>query len=104
MSRSAKVQRVHVSDSAVSRMQGNLANAIDQLSSAEILDGYFVAGIRLFAGRANSFDHGLGRDLRGYIVVRRSGNCVVWDDDTASSSKTLALYTSADCTVALWIF
>lgn len=97
------VTRINTQNYELSRVQDFLANAIDRLDS-EIVNGHQIDSIDLTAGEANTINHGLGRNLRGYIVVRKDANASIWDETSSTPAKTLKLQTSSDCTVSLWVY
>src|SRR6185503_16751122 len=51
-------------------VQRYLAQLVAELNALPILDGRLVEGVRLLAGVAADVPHGLGRSLRGWVVVR----------------------------------
>ena len=98
------VLRISPNDYELSRVQDLLGDAVDLLGGKEIIDGRQIDDVALATGTANTVTHGLGRNLRGYIVTRRNADCRVWNDTSTSPSKTLLLRTSATVTVSLWVY
>lgn len=98
-------KKIKSDDDVLNRVQDQIAYSIAQLIRTEPLDGRLIPNVSLTAG-ANSVEHKLGRDLRGWIVVRKRANANIWDeqDSNTRSSLFLNLQTSADVTVDLWVF
>lgn len=83
-----------------------LREAVEELST-DILDGRLVEGVSLLsASSPNVVPHKLGRELRGYVVVLKSADARIWDEQAANTrpSSELHLRTSADCTATIWCF
>lgn len=100
-----KASRINASDYELNRVQDNLARPIDQLLQVPILDGQLVEDVVLKAGD-NLVDHGLGRVLRGWIVVRQSAMSDLYDKQSTNPfpARQLALNSSNAATVSMWVF
>jgi hypothetical protein len=87
------------------RLQDRLLKVLSALLRLPLLDGQLVEDLALTSG-LNNLNHGLGRSLRGYLVVRASADVRLWDDDAASSAPQLfhRIQASAPATVTLWVF
>jgi hypothetical protein len=78
---------------------------LDPVVSSPILAGRQLDGIVLVTG-SNTINHGLGRKLQGYFVVLNSASATFYDTQStnASTQLTLALVSSADTTISLWVY
>lgn len=86
------------------RVQDNVNSAFIPLQSAQIINGQVLKGILLTTGQDNPVSHKLGRELVGYIVIKKNANADVWDSTSATPTLTVVLQTSANCTVDLYVF
>jgi hypothetical protein len=88
--------------------QAQLVNVVDQLNRIPLLDGRQIGPIVLAAGVTKDIVHGLGRTLRGWIIVRvgYSGATAVVQE--ASGNPDEALFLRLSCaqavTLSLWVF
>ena len=102
LSRFAKVQ---VEDEELSRVQDRVKAALDPLTSIPLLDGVLLEGVVITAGSFTPVAHRLARPWRGYLVLTRGANAVVWNQTAGSDSGSfLYLQASANVTVNLWVF
>lgn len=87
------------------KLQERLQEFFSAIQNCDLIDGLLLTEVDLSTG-ANSIAHKLGRELRGWIVVRNRADSRLWDtqDNNTFKSKTLALNASADTTVDLWVF
>jgi len=101
-----KTKTVNFTDDKINRMQDNIITNLDQLRNLEILDGILLEGLALTSGD-NNINHGLGRSIRGWIVVRVRASATFYDKQDSTSSDTsriLVLNASAPVTIDLWVF
>lgn len=98
-------RRTQTTDPAIRQLQDATERTVNSIAGRRIVDGVLIEDIELSSGD-NTIEHKLGRILRGYIVVRRSAACDVYDkqDTNDLDDKTLILNSSAAATVALWVF
>lgn len=87
------------------QIQDNVENALAPIFSKEIVNGILLTDIRLIVG-TNKIDHGLGRDLRGWIIVGRNSAGTVYDLQAANKLKSTLLVLQSDSfmTINLWCF
>lgn len=96
-----------VTSKHINTVQSNIANALTQVLGKDQLDSIIVKNVQLLPGIVNSVQHGLGRQLSGYIVIRNHGGySVLTDKQDINKSPELLLYltTPAYCVVDLLIF
>lgn len=100
------LQKIQTDDPVLGRLQDAIANAYDPLTEASIVNGRHIAGIALTTGGATLVDHKLGRKPLGYIPVLKSADCRIWDNQATNlmPERTLALQTSANVIVSLWVY
>lgn len=69
-------------------------------------EGRQVDNVEITAGTRARVAHGLGRTLRGWWVVRRSANSVVYDEQTSNNfqDRELWLQASATVVVSIWVY
>lgn len=86
-------------------VQDACALVFKDLARREVIDGIFIKEVSLLSSKTNFIPHGLNRDCQGYVVVKKNANASIWDTaESVTPKKTLALKTSADVTVNLWVF
>ena len=96
------------SNDEVNRTQSTLQESIGVLRDKDIIDGKLVTADITTAG--TNIPHGLGRNYKGYIVVRTvksdgskfTGS--IYEDVGSERSIFLKLDTTADVTVTVWVF
>lgn len=86
-------------------MQQQWAQQLNPLIANVLLQGKLLSGVSLANG-TTVINHGLGRDLKGYMVVLKSGTSSISDNQliNPTPSLTLSLNSSAAITVSLWVF
>lgn len=89
-------------DPEVGKVLSVHADAIRDLQSRPITDGYLLKDVELTTSRA-VLRHGLKRPAH-YEVVRRNAPAHVYDEPADDSLDELWLLADADVTVTLWIF
>lgn len=102
-----KFKTLNHKDQTVDLMQDNISQVFDQILPKEILDGRLLKNIALSDSGTNVIEHGLGRELIGWIPVRsRDGFCVCIDlqDSSPMTDKFLYLQSIAICEVDFWVF
>lgn len=92
-------------DRIVNQIQANVIQTFNQIAGNVLLDAMLIEDVALTSG-ANVIDHGLGRTLRGWFIIRRNGTATVYDTQATNTlaDKTLNLTASASVTVSLMVF
>ena len=95
-----------ISDSGLSRTLARARLMLEEIQKKQIVDGMLLQSVSLTSGVVNNITHKLSRNPTGYIVVTRSADCRVWDDQITNTQKDiyLKLRTSANVVVTLWVF
>ncbi len=89
------------------KTQDNLSEIFKSIPALHpLFEGHLISGISIETGTVKVVNHKLGRKLQGYVVVLRSTESDVWDNQATNEtpSKTLELNTDANTTVTLWVF
>jgi len=100
-----KYEAYNVSDPNLTKVQYKLQEALGPIFSIDLLDGNLITGVDLTTS-ASVIAHKLGRESKGYIVVKRSANAVVYDNESTNTSKAsfIKLIASASVTIDVWVF
>lgn len=100
------LKKISSTTEELARMQSNLENWAASVQKSGLSNGVQLTGILLNVGVVNNIEHKLGRQLQGWIVVGQNANAQIWDSQDANTFKTkfLALQSSANVTVNLWVF
>jgi len=101
-----ELKKIGIQDYATSRLQENVADFLLQITKNPILDGLLVENVRLVFGSKTSVSHGLGRKVRGFVIVYKNNAVEAWAEevDQTLPKANLILSTSPDATVSLWLF
>jgi hypothetical protein len=93
-------------DPVIQKFQENVDVVLKPVLDAQILDGTLLTNISLVSGTTNLVEHKLGREPLGYLVTSVDTNCNVWSSQATNifKTRTLALETSSNCKVSLWVF
>lgn len=81
------------------------AASINPVLANPISQGLLIKGFVLATGD-NVINHGLGRQLQGYIVILKSANVTIYDKQQINQMPdlTLVLTASGAATVSLYVF
>lgn len=92
-------------DNSVNLMQTNWKTTLDPVINQPFNSGNILPTVNLVTGK-NIIDHGLGRDLQGWIVIRQTGNSNIYDLQNLNPlpDKNLWLQASSGVTVNLLVF
>lgn len=97
-------KRVTTDDPVIEELQDNAEPLMQQIQDAFLLDGVLLK--KKSINGVTMVVHGLGRSPIGYVVIRRRGSVVVYDDQDSNknSNKTLKLNSASLVEVDLWVF
>jgi len=78
---------------------------LDPVIACPLINGQLLENLKIVAGN-NTINHGLGRPLVGFIVIRNSGATSIGDNQAinATPALTLTLTSNGTSTVSLWVF
>lgn len=90
---------------AFSLLQTKWKSILDPLISNRASQSLILKNIKLGVGR-NTINHGLGRTLQGWFVIRQNSSATFYDNQEVNSTPetTLILVASAPCLVSLEVF
>ncbi len=93
-----------------SKLPWELANPkwaarLNPLLSNPLVNGQVLSGIKVVSG-SNTINHGLGRDLQGYLVVMNNASVTFYDSQSTNQMPqlTLVLVASGAATISLYVF
>lgn len=88
------------------KLQERLDEFFVPIAKCPLIDGVLLTNISVPTGSTIQVSHKLGRELIGWLVVRNRSQATVWDSQDANvfKQKTLALNSSANTVVDLWVF
>jgi hypothetical protein len=101
----ARLFKVQTTDRVVNQLQDNIANFIEPIGDNVLLPGIILKNVALAVG-SNTIQHGLGRLLLGWFIVRQRASASIYDtqDTNTSQTTTLKLTSSAVVTVDIYVF
>lgn len=85
------------------RIQANIALFASNFANIPLLDGRLIEDVAL-SGTASQIAHKLGRDYRGWIIVKKNAQQDIWASSTSLSGRFLTLSASGTVTASLWVF
>lgn len=96
----------NIKDTALARTLARARLMFEEIQAKQIIDGLLLQTVALTTGVVNNIPHKLGRNAIGYMIVNRSADCRIWDDQLTNTEKELylKLRTSANVTVDIWVF
>lgn len=95
---------VRTENGDVNALQENVYDVIRKWEGVPLLDGALVEAITLGTS-AVDVPHGLGRPIRGWIVVRTNGTATIYEPSTpALRDRFLRLQATGTVVVTLWVF
>lgn len=98
-------RKTKVQDPSAQRYQDSAQLSFTRLADIPFLDGVLVENIAIITGAAKLVSHGLGREPRGWLVVKKNANATVWETTTMISYQNqMTLNSSANVTLSLWVF
>lgn len=122
---------VQTNDRNINQLQSYIAQFLNYVNNSNIVTGnilpitkngqvvpFFLQGSEvtslalLSANNPTQISHYLGRELLGWVVIRKSANVGVWDSQASNTiaagyagvDKTLLLNVSANATLQLYVF
>lgn len=101
------VTKIRTGNQDIDRIGDALVDLRNWLGSKEIVDGVLIADQALVTGaNGNTITHKLGRDYKGYLIVRRSDYTLTHRDQASlvDTSLFINIRASVACTVTLWVF
>ena len=86
--------------------QDHIEEVINPVLNSVIVDGVILEDIDLVSGSFTDIEHKLGREPRGYLVIRKSAAQTVYEEvgDYDNRKLFIKLRASGSVTVNLWVF
>ena len=88
----------------IQRLQDALSKVFNAIQKKEILDGRLINSVALTTSGPAEIEHGLRKPIRGWIIVEKNANAIVYSSVSTTPNATLILNTTANVTVDLWVF
>ena len=101
-----RYERVSTDNPILADIQERVEDALLPISDSSIVDGKLLTGHVLASGTTSVIAHGLGRKLKGWIVVSKNAAQHVYDSQASNETPDLFLHLTASgaVTVDLWVF
>lgn len=98
-------KKLQAKDTDLNMVQFNIEQFVKPLVDNVLLNHVLIKDVMLDVGD-NVIDHKLGRQLQGYLVVKKSDNSNIYDKQTTNKTqtKTLVLNSSASVLISLIVF
>lgn len=98
------MNRIRTQDVELSALQDNVVAALRPVEGCPLVTGRLVESVSLTAA-ASDVAHGLGRRLRGWILVRTNGTAAVYEPSVSTlPDRFVRLQAAAPVVVTLWVF
>lgn len=100
-----KFNVIQTSNTDLQTVQQALVRTLTPVFNTPNLGGNLLTGQVLAVG-VNTINHGLGRNLNGWSIVRQRAQANIWDsqDSNKMQNLTLILNSTAAVTVDLYVF
>jgi len=88
------------------QVQENIEQTFKSVLSVPLLNGRLLTDIQLITGQTNRVEHKLGRNMIGYIIVRKNAAATIYDTKSSKVADQgfLLLSTSTNTITDIWIF
>lgn len=97
-------RKVKTTSEEVKHLQDAVALIFNQVLKKQIIDGRIIEDVVVNTGSPVSVAHGLGKAVRGWVVIKKNANADVWDSASVTPTATMDLNSSANVTISLWVF
>ncbi len=100
-------RKINTSSYELGQVQNNVADALQSLSAAPYANGSLVK-CTLTAQNDTRVNHGLGREVQGWLVLSVNKPCEIWLSNNANSTPTTSILMAnnapSDAAVTFWFF
>lgn len=96
-------KKINTKDQATQQLQNSVAEYVSQITDVPLLDGRLIEGVAV-STTATTVNHGLGREARGYFIVKADVNVTIYGTPSTTPKTTLKITASASATVNIWVF
>jgi len=99
------IARVQTDSRELNQFQSQVISSVNPVLQNPIVNGTLLSGIVVASG-SNTINHGLGRALIGWIIVRNNASVTFYDTQVSNTSpdRTLLLTASGAATISLYVF
>ena len=98
------MKRIRTDDVQLATMQDNVVDAFRPVEACPLVTGRLIESVSLSTTAAD-VAHGLGRRLRGWILVRTNGTATVYEPSASTlPERFVKLQATANVVVTLWVF
>lgn len=100
-----KFQQTNTTNQDLNTVQFNLVRTLNPLFNTPIMGGNLLVNQPLVTG-SNTINHGLGRNLNGWVIVRQRALANIFDtqDTNKMQNLTLLLTSSAPVSCDIYVF
>lgn len=107
------LKKIDSEDARVNKFQGYVKDQFELINWPAIRGRYLTrilngveTNIMALTTTATNFEHKLGREPEGFIVVYLDGNAVIWWDRTSNEDRSLfiRLDASANVNAKIWVY
>jgi hypothetical protein len=92
-----KFKKIKTPDSVINEIQNNIEAVLLSADPPRQM----LTSIKLTSGTTNRISHGLGRNLTGWIIVRKRGQSDIWDTQDQNTSPKLVLFLRCSVSVVV---
>jgi len=106
------IAKIAVKEESANRQTRTIVDRLNELTASPLLQGRLLENVGITENETNRIRHGLGRKLRGWIVVRQTVEQVFFSDAQDSNRRAdeelwlipTTLSGSAKSKISLWVF
>lgn len=98
-----KYNVTNTSDADLATVQRNLVRVLQPIFNTPTLGGNLLVNQPLLVGE-NTINHGLGRQLNGWQIVRQRAQASIWDTQDNNKTPALTLLLNSDTVVHVDIY
>ena len=107
-----QVAKIHMEDLGVAQQIDPLVDNFNEVVTVPILQGRLLENVNITENETNRIRHGLGRKLRGWIIVRQTVEQIFFSDAQSSNKRAdeelwlipTTASGSAKSEISLWVF
>jgi hypothetical protein len=99
-------RRIRTANDELRQLQDATAVVFASLAGRSLIDGVLIKDLAFTASVEKTVNHFLGREIEGWLVVKKNATADIWDGQATNPTptRTLRLTASADVTISLWVF
>ena len=99
-------RKIRAKEFELNQVQDSIEQTFKSVLSVPLLNGVLIRSINLTSGTTNRIEHKLGRNLIGYLVLRKDAPATIYDTKSSAVSDKdfLLLSTTQNTTIDIWVF